>query len=264
MTPQAVAPMMRGPTFAGPRRALFCLWDEEVVREFSRGVRSVLRDWSIAGPDADALVSDALGRAEDQIENNDGISVPVGFFQRSEICGFLRTFGRSRARDHLKAIRGDDKKTTLQSVADDGSSDGGPLVDFPEPPPSIPDVDEALLASVRQVVEMNLAPARAFALGCLYVPELVDLAWFEHHRSSLARSPADTLALWQDWWGTHDAVTMNRELERLQHLVWILRTTHTGDWRAWVKEHPRDCEAYVNTLQRARARGIADAQALLA
>lgn len=264
MKPADVAPMMRGSTFAGPRRALFCLWDEEVVREFSRGARSVLREWNIAGPDADALLSDALARAEAQIENNDGISVPAGFFERSEICGFLRTFGRSRARDHLRAIRGDDQKTKLQPVLADGSSDGGPLAEFPEPPPSIPDVNEALLASVRHVVQMNLAPARAFALGCLYVPELVDLAWFEHHRLSLARSPADTLALWQAWWGAHDAVTMNREFERLQHLAWILRTTHTGDWRAWVAAHPRDCVAYVNTLQRARARGIADAQALLA
>ena len=263
VTPDAVAPMMRGASFQGARRAFFCLWDQEVAREVTTGVRSVLRDWNVHASDAEALVSDILGRAEQHIEDNHGISVPDGFFQRREICRFLRTFGSSRAIDHMRSIKKRETETMLAPVTKgDGTKVGAPRP-LPEPVPTPPDVDEALLSAIRRVAEMNLAPARSFALGCLYLPDLVDLDWFTFYAGRISRTPTETLALWEAWWREHPFVTMNRETERLQHLVWILRTRDTGDWRAWVASNRKDCDAYVNTLQAARAFAIDDARNLL-
>ncbi len=264
LTPVDVAPMMRGSTFLSARRALACLWRMDVLREFAAGARGVVRGRAGSAQEVEAMVSDSLQRAEDHIERNLGIAKPDGFESRAEVCAFVRRFGRSRAQDMLATLDRRTRPLRAPPRLDEDAPDAGTDMDrLPAPMPE-PSVDEPLLAAVRTVVEVNLAPARALVLGLLYVPDVVDLAWLELHRARLSRSPDETLALWRTWWRAHDVVTMTREQERLEHLAWILRTRLDGDWRAWVAASPEHVRACVNTLQRGRARGLQDARDFLA
>lgn len=211
------------------------------------------------------LLSDILEQAERHIENMSGISVPIGFDERAEVCAFMRTFGRSRARDVLRRQRRlwsreviEPRRTTDDGKAEDSDSWWDKL-DQPDREPS---VNEALLAKVRAVVEMNIAPARALVLGSLYLPDVVSLDWLTHLSGHLARGPQETLDLWRVWWDAHVLNSAHQEPERIKHLAWILRSTDTTDWQPWSASNPKTADTAVNGIQRNRARGLADARGL--